>query len=317
MVLLLRIILKNKFLTLYRRFNNLMKLLAKEKKILDFRDMLISVSKGDCIIFFRVKNKNKSLIENLYLFFNSNHLFIRRIKVTFVNVFLSFLNLKKSFFIGNCYSVIIPNNVFFIVNFRLIEQVIRLFGLQVFSIKFLNQFISFNFLRKFYNIIKFNNKNLAFIFRYQYFYYYLFFFLKLIFIFLITILMVTIKQAFKLRLVKKFTRSKAKSLDKCPQKKGICLKVTIMKPKKPNSAIRKIAKVRLSNKKKVVGYICGIGHNLQEHASVLVRGGRVRDLPGIHYKFIKGKYDFSWKELFLRKHSRSKYGIPSFYKKLG
>jgi small subunit ribosomal protein S12 len=92
------------------------------------------------------------------------------------------------------------------------------------------------------------------------------------------------------------------------------MKVTTMKPKKPNSAIRKIAKVRLSNRRKVVSYICGIGHNLQEHASVLVRGGRVRDLPGLHYKCIKGKFDFSWKEYFFRRRGRSKYGIPSYDK---
>jgi len=85
-----------------------------------------------------------------------------------------------------------------------------------------------------------------------------------------------------------------------------------MSPKKPNSADRKIVKLRLTTSKKIIAYIPGIGHNLQEHASVLVRGGGVPDLPGIHYKLIKGKYDFSWKEVFLRrKQRRSKYGVPS------
>jgi small subunit ribosomal protein S12 len=111
---------------------------------------------------------------------------------------------------------------------------------------------------------------------------------------------------------KKKYRSQA--LERCPQRRGVCFKVGFMSPKKPNSAVRKIAKVRLSTKRKILTYICGIGHNLQEHASVLVRGGRVRDLPGMHYKLIKGKYDFSWKEHFLRKESRSKYGIPSYSK---
>jgi small subunit ribosomal protein S12 len=125
--------------------------------------------------------------------------------------------------------------------------------------------------------------------------------------------MATVRQSSKSRYHKPSKR-RSTALEGCPQKRGICFKVTIMKPKKPNSAIRKIAKVRLSTKRKIVAYICGIGHNLQEHASVLVRGGRVRDLPGMHYRLIKGKYDFSWKEFFLRKQSRSKYGIPSYNK---
>src|SRR5689334_11405978 len=109
-------------------------------------------------------------------------------------------------------------------------------------------------------------------------------------------------------------RIDAPALKGCPQRRGVCFKATIMKPKKPNSAMRKIAKVRLRKRRRVVAYICGIGHNVQEHNALLIRGGRVRDLPGLHYKLVKGKLDFSWAELFLRRQSRSKYGIPSYSK---
>jgi small subunit ribosomal protein S12 len=117
--------------------------------------------------------------------------------------------------------------------------------------------------------------------------------------------------------IAKGTRSRA--LERCPHKKGVCYKVTTMKPKKPNSAIRKIAKVRLSTKRKVICYIPGRGHELREYSQVLVRGGHVPDLPGIQYHLVKGKYDFSWKEAVPRKNRRSKYGIPrdqtqTFYK---
>jgi len=98
-------------------------------------------------------------------------------------------------------------------------------------------------------------------------------------------------------------------LERCPQKKGVCLKVTTMKPKKPNSAIRKIAKVRLTTGKDVLCYIPGQGHRLQKHSVVLVRGGRVPDLPGVHYHAVRGKYDFIGPETFLRKAGRSKYGL--------
>jgi small subunit ribosomal protein S12 len=121
--------------------------------------------------------------------------------------------------------------------------------------------------------------------------------------------MSTYRQAARIPRIQKKRYIKSRALRGCPQKKGVCFKVATMKPKKPNSAVRKIAKVRLSTGRKLLTYISGIGHNLQEHASVLVRGGRVRDLPGMHYKLIKGKYDFSRDELFLRKQSRSKYGI--------
>jgi len=101
------------------------------------------------------------------------------------------------------------------------------------------------------------------------------------------------------------------SLEGCPQKRGTCLRVWIMKPKKPNSAQRKVCKVLLSNGQEVVAYIPGQGHNLQDHSVVLIRGGRTKDLPGIFYKVVRGKYDFNYKETFERKNSRSKYSIPS------
>lgn len=99
-----------------------------------------------------------------------------------------------------------------------------------------------------------------------------------------------------------------------PQKKGVCVRVTTMKPKKPNSAIRKIAKVRLSTGKDVLCYIPGQGHKLQKHSVVLVRGGRVPDLPGIHYHAVRGKYDFVATETFVRKAGRSKYGLGKIKK---
>ncbi|MEN2998516.1 MAG: 30S ribosomal protein S12 [Brevinematia bacterium] len=101
-------------------------------------------------------------------------------------------------------------------------------------------------------------------------------------------------------------RSKAPALRGCPQKRGVCVRVTTMTPKKPNSALRKIAKVMLSNKVEVIAYIPGIGHNLQEHSIVLVRGGRVKDLPGVKYHIIRGALDTLGVEG--RRSSRSKYG---------
>ena len=107
------------------------------------------------------------------------------------------------------------------------------------------------------------------------------------------------------------TRSRSKSpvLDKCPQKKGVCLHVKTMTPKKPNSALRKIARVRLSNGKEVTAYIPGEGNNLQEHAIVLVRGGRVRDLPGVRYHIIRGTLDATGVEG--RRQGRSRYGTEA------
>ncbi len=108
------------------------------------------------------------------------------------------------------------------------------------------------------------------------------------------------------RTTKKRTK-KVPALQRCPQKKGVCVKLVTRTPKKPNSAIRKLALVRLSNKKRIYGYIPGEGkHSLQEHSVVLVRGGRVKDLPGIKYKLVRGVYDFEG--LKERKKGRSKYG---------
>jgi small subunit ribosomal protein S12 len=102
------------------------------------------------------------------------------------------------------------------------------------------------------------------------------------------------------------TKSKVKDLAACPQKRGVCLIVRTTTPKKPNSALRKIARVRLSNGKEVTAYIGGEGHNLQEHSIVLVRGGRVRDLPGVRYHIVRGSLDCLGVDG--RKQGRSKYG---------
>ncbi len=101
-------------------------------------------------------------------------------------------------------------------------------------------------------------------------------------------------------------RSKSAVLESCPQKRGVCLQVKTLTPKKPNSALRKIARVRLSNGKEITAYIPGEGHNLQEHSVVLVRGGRVRDLPGVRYHILRGTLDASGVDD--RMQGRSKYG---------
>ncbi len=105
---------------------------------------------------------------------------------------------------------------------------------------------------------------------------------------------------------KKLFKTKTPALEGNPQKKGVCVRVYIRTPKKPNSAQRKVAKVRLSNKRRVEAYIPGMGHNLQEYSVVLMRGGRVKDLPGVKYHLVRGKYDFPG--LINRKTARSKYG---------
>ena len=104
------------------------------------------------------------------------------------------------------------------------------------------------------------------------------------------------------------TKSKTKSpaLESCPQKRGVCTRVMTVTPKKPNSALRKVARVRLSNGIEVTAYIPGIGHNLQEHSVVLIRGGRVKDLPGVRYHIVRGSKDALG--VADRKRSRSKYG---------
>lgn len=104
-------------------------------------------------------------------------------------------------------------------------------------------------------------------------------------------------------------KSKSIDLGECPQKKGVCLQVMTRTPKKPNSALRKVARVRLTNGKEVTAYIPGEGHNLQEHSIVLIRGGRVPDLPGVKYHMIRGKLDTAGVEG--RKRGRSKYGTKS------
>ena len=101
-------------------------------------------------------------------------------------------------------------------------------------------------------------------------------------------------------------KSKSPLLENCPQKRGVCLAVKTTTPKKPNSALRKIARVKLSNGQEGTCYIPGIGHNLQEHSVVLVRGGRVKDLPGVRYHIIRGSLDASG--VAKRNQSRSKYG---------
>ena len=101
-------------------------------------------------------------------------------------------------------------------------------------------------------------------------------------------------------------KSKAPAMDACPQKRGVCTRVYTTTPKKPNSALRKVARVRLTNSIEVTAYIPGEGHNLQEHSIVLIRGGRVKDLPGVRYHIIRGALDTAGVDN--RKKSRSKYG---------
>jgi small subunit ribosomal protein S12 len=119
--------------------------------------------------------------------------------------------------------------------------------------------------------------------------------------------MPTISQLIRKGRVKARYKSKSPVLESCPQKRGVCLQVKTMTPKKPNSALRKIARVRLSNGKEITAYIPGEGHNLQEHSIVLVRGGRVKDLPGVRYHIIRGVLDTVGVEN--RRRSRSKYGL--------
>ncbi|MCH7704301.1 MAG: 30S ribosomal protein S12 [Planctomycetes bacterium] len=108
-------------------------------------------------------------------------------------------------------------------------------------------------------------------------------------------------------------KSKVRDLEGCPQRKGVCLIVKTQTPKKPNSALRKVTRVRLTNGKEVTAYIGGVDHNLQEHSIVLVRGGRVRDLPGVRYHIVRGTLDCSSvesdKEGHPRNRGRSKYGV--------
>ena len=121
--------------------------------------------------------------------------------------------------------------------------------------------------------------------------------------------MPTINQLVRFGRKPKTTKSKSPALKNCPQRRGVCLQVMTRTPKKPNSALRKVAKVRLTNGYEVIAYIGGEGHNLQEHSIVLVRGGRVKDLPGVRYHIVRGTLDASG--VNGRKQSRSKYGTKS------
>ena len=118
--------------------------------------------------------------------------------------------------------------------------------------------------------------------------------------------MPTINQLIRLGREKFTNRSKSPALKGCPQRRGVCLQVKTQTPKKPNSALRKIARVRLSNSMEVTAYIPGEGHELQEHSVVLVRGGRVKDLPGVRYHIVRGAFDTGGVEN--RKQARSRYG---------
>ena len=118
--------------------------------------------------------------------------------------------------------------------------------------------------------------------------------------------MPTIQQLIRKSRQSKKAKSKSPALTNCPFRRGVCLQVKTMTPKKPNSALRKVTRVRLSNKYEVTSYIPGEGHNLQEHSIVLVRGGRVKDLPGVRYHVVRGTLDTAG--VAKRKKSRSKYG---------
>ena len=118
--------------------------------------------------------------------------------------------------------------------------------------------------------------------------------------------MPTINQLLKKKRVKQITRNKVPALDKSPQKRGVCTRVYTTTPKKPNSALRKVARVKLTNGQEVSAYIPGEGHNLQEHSVVLIRGGRVKDLPGVRYHILRGTLDTQG--VSSRKQRRSLYG---------
>lgn len=118
--------------------------------------------------------------------------------------------------------------------------------------------------------------------------------------------MPTINQLVRLGRKRFKRKSKSRALEQCPQKRGVCLQVKTQTPKKPNSALRKVARIRLTNGIEVTGYIPGVGHNLQEHSMVTIRGGRVKDLPGVRYHIVRGMLDTTG--VAGRKKSRSKYG---------
>jgi small subunit ribosomal protein S12 len=119
--------------------------------------------------------------------------------------------------------------------------------------------------------------------------------------------MPTVNQLVRKGRKKLIRKTSAPALQRCPQKRGVCTRVMTFTPKKPNSALRKVARVRLTNGIEVTAYIPGIGHNLQEHSVVMIRGGRVKDLPGVRYHIIRGTLDTLGVEN--RKKGRSKYGV--------
>jgi small subunit ribosomal protein S12 len=119
-------------------------------------------------------------------------------------------------------------------------------------------------------------------------------------------LMPTINQLVRKPRVKRIRRNKSPALQGCPQKRGVCTRVYTTTPKKPNSALRKVARIRLTNGFEVITYIPGEGHNLQEHSVISIRGGRVKDLPGVNYHTVRGAFDAQGVKD--RKRSRSKYG---------
>ena len=119
--------------------------------------------------------------------------------------------------------------------------------------------------------------------------------------------MPTVNQLVKYGRAQESNRTKSPALQACPQRRGVCTRVYTTTPKKPNSALRKVARVKLTSKVEVTAYIPGVGHNLQEHSIVLVRGGRVKDLPGVRYHIIRGALDASGVEN--RKQGRSLYGV--------
>jgi len=118
--------------------------------------------------------------------------------------------------------------------------------------------------------------------------------------------MPTVNQLVKKGRKKIVAKKKSRAMENCPHKRGVCLNVRTQTPKKPNSALRKIARIRLSNGHEVTGYIPGVGHNLQEHSIVMIEGGRVKDLPGVRYHIVRGKLDTAGVQD--RKTSRSRYG---------
>lgn len=124
--------------------------------------------------------------------------------------------------------------------------------------------------------------------------------------------MVTINQLVRIPRKKRVTKNNVPALSRCPQKRGVCTRVYTTTPKKPNSALRKVCRVKLTNGFEVTAYIGGEGHNLQEHSVILIRGGRVKDLPGVRYHVIRGALDCAGVKD--RKQSRSKYGVKKVKK---